>query len=221
MHEGNEEAEDLEAEEVLVKEGEGLAEPEGGSIHLIEEEELSDEGKESELLGEEPEETLMKGDLFERVAKLSDDIQQVVSQRVQPNTSTSRAHDVTDNSDENGVQYSPDCASDKSTTASVATPTPSSCSSRPSEKGSEHEQFSDPKVRKAYEKMLKLDERLASLVRREREVKRQRQLLEEEMVRAGAAQPSSVVSLSNQGKGCVKIYGKCLEHITVIGVQSK
>lgn len=41
--------------------------------------------------------------------------------------------------------------------------------------------------------MLKLDERLASVCKKEREVKRQRKLLEEEMERVGAGQPSNVL----------------------------
>ena len=52
-------------------------------------------------------------------------------------------------------------------------------------------QFEDPKVQRAYKKMLKLDEKLADLSKREREVKRQRKLLEEEMEREGIISQSS------------------------------
>jgi len=74
----------------------------------------------------------------------------------------------------------------------------SSCSSNQSTT-----QFADRKTQKAYEKMLKLDERLASLCRREKEVKRQRRLLEEQMERVGAAQPSNVPVSENDGEGAV------------------
>lgn len=70
-------------------------------------------------------------------------------------------------------------------------PTASSCNSRCSEKSDVH--FEDAKTQKAYERMLKLDERLDSVCQRERKVKHQRRLLEEEMERVGAGQPSSVL----------------------------
>jgi hypothetical protein len=69
--------------------------------------------------------------------------------------------------------------------------TTSSCSSHWSEKSDVH--FDDAKTQKAYERMLKLDEKLAGVCKRERDVKRQRRLLEEEMERVGAGQPSNVM----------------------------
>lgn len=70
-------------------------------------------------------------------------------------------------------------------------------SSQHSTQSSEKAAFADPRTQKAYQKMLKLDERLAGLSRREREVKRQRRVLEEKMEEVGVAQPSSfVVSMS-------------------------
>ena len=61
--------------------------------------------------------------------------------------------------------------------------------------------FEDPRTQKAYERMLKLDERLATVCRKERDVKRQRKLLEEQMEREGMAQPSKVLVQAEKSGG--------------------
>lgn len=82
--------------------------------------------------------------------------------------------------------------------ASTSTAHSTSCSSPcSSEKSVTH--FDDPKLQKAYERMLKLDEKLSRVSKREREVKRQRRLLEEEMERVGAGQPSNGLVVSDNG----------------------
>ena len=58
-------------------------------------------------------------------------------------------------------------------------PTPSSVLSS----GSAASQFEDPKTQRAYEKMLRLDKKLENVIRREKEVKKQRELLEKKMDR--------------------------------------
>ena len=81
---------------------------------------------------------------------------------------------------------------------STSTVHSTSCSSPcSSEKSVTH--FDDPKLQKAYERMLKLDERLSNVSKREKEVKRQRRLLEEEMERVGAGQPSSDLVVFDNG----------------------
>ena len=97
----------------------------------------------------------------------------------------------------------PDSATPTSSCPSLADtrrPTASSCSSRDSEKGGFH--FEDAKTQKAYERMLKLDEKLASVCWREREVKERRRLLEEEMERVGAGQPTN--ELMARGKDYIE-----------------
>lgn len=176
---------------------------------------IEEEEEREELLNEDPlsNEVPDTDDLYERVVQLSDNLQHTVKRSVAASSAREAYQDRISSENDNNIDSSAPRADNSSSNHSTltgkavptssqhpsqnhhalpltpATPTPSSCSSLSSEKSSG--QFSDPKVQKAYEKMLKLDERLANVSRREREVKRQRRLLEEEMEEVGAAQPSS------------------------------
>lgn len=86
-------------------------------------------------------------------------------------------------------------------------PTASACSSHVSEKSGFH--FEDAKTQKAYKQMLKLDEKLASVCRRERQVKEQRRLLEEEMERIGVGQSTNSL-VTARSKGCLVTASKFL-----------
>lgn len=178
----------------------------------IEEEEVEERGElldKDNQLSEVPN-TTNTDELYERVLKLSKDVQHTVVQsmigsydEVPPaledekrcKIATSKSSVDSSSSQHSTLTGEEDQTTSHDTPPHPATPTASSMS------GSS--QFSDRKVQKAYEKMLELDERLADLGRREREVKRQRRLLEEEMEKVGAAQPSSV---ADQGTN-VAFYG--------------
>ena len=147
-------------------------------------------------------------ELYHRVMELSDNIQQ----KLEESTGSYRRQSMSDtipvgegrSGDENRTRSNnspqttadstdiPDSATPTSgcpSSADTRRPTASSCSSQVSEKGGFH--FEDAKTQKAYERMLKLDEKLANVCRREREVKERRRLLEEEMERVGAGQPTN------------------------------
>ena len=165
-------------------------------------------------------------ELYHRVMELSDNIQQ----KLEESTGSYRRQSMSDTipvgegrSDSEGDEDRarsnnspqttaestdiPDSATPTSgcpSSADTRRPTASSCSSRVSEKGGFH--FEDTKTQKAYERMLKLDEKLASVCRREREVKERRRLLEEEMERVGAGQPTN--ELMARGKDYIEGGGK-------------
>ena len=67
------------------------------------------------------------------------------------------------------------------------------------EEEEEKVQFDDPKTQKAYEKMLRLDERLAEAGRKEAAVKRQRKMLEKEMEKKGITWPSNMPASKKPG----------------------
>lgn len=137
--------------------------------------------------------------LYERVSKLSHDVQNKLAESSVShgegdefeNPRSFSADPRIDIQNRDSMGGSKSVTSHNSPPPSVTSnePDPSSRCSPCSEQSAG--QFADPKTRKAYEKMLKLDERLASLSKREREVKKQRRLLEEQMEKAGAAQPCS------------------------------
>lgn len=165
------------------------------------------------------EDTSDTDDLYHRIVELSDDVRQKLDESTgsyrQPGDSgvTSVTDSCVDwreerrsdickgggSNEEDTVQTSeanPYVESDSGPSDAIPnSPRPvqpdTTCSSRCSEKSGVH--FEDTKTQKAYEKMLKLDEKLDSVCRREREVKHQRRLLEEEMERVGAEQPSNVL----------------------------
>lgn len=140
-------------------------------------------------------------ELYERVVKLSGDIRNTMEQSLNMRASHAKStvpqHNIASNgrteennsdaselpTDDDPSPRSPQAPPTNSTTPTTTTaPADQSHSSLFGEKSdTPPPQFADPKVRKAYERMLRLDERLAALGRREREVKRQRKLLEQEM----------------------------------------